>query len=120
MTFFSVSCFSSTPLPPPPPGPESSIFSFSDFCPLSLDPFTAHREVSLTDGNRAASRTDEPQPYPDHPDRFDSWVQVLCCEGLVGRRYWEVEWDGQQVALGIAYNSVQRKVVSPHRDRNIF
>ncbi|XP_039984233.1 E3 ubiquitin/ISG15 ligase TRIM25-like isoform X2 [Xiphias gladius] len=79
------------------------------FCSLSLDPFTAHRELSLTEGNRVVSRTGELQSYPDHPDRFDTWGQVLCREGLEGRRYWEAEWDGQQVALGLAYESIGRK-----------
>ncbi|XP_018526457.1 tripartite motif-containing protein 65 [Lates calcarifer] len=79
------------------------------FCSLSLDPFTAHRELSLTEGNRVVSRTGELYSYPDHPDRFDSWTQVLCREGLQGRSYWEVKWDGQQVVLGLTYESIGRK-----------
>ena len=85
--------------------------SFADFCSLSFDPFTAHRELSLTKGNRAVSRTRELHPYPDHPDRFDGWGQVLCREDLRGRSYWEMEWDGQEVALGLTYESIGRKVV---------
>ncbi|XP_035807425.2 tripartite motif-containing protein 65-like isoform X2 [Amphiprion ocellaris] len=84
------------------------------FCPLSLDPFTAHRELSLTEGNHMVRRTGEIQAYPDHPDRFDSWVQVLCREGLQGRNYWEVEWDGHQVALGLTYENIGRKGSSDH------
>ncbi|XP_056234425.1 E3 ubiquitin-protein ligase TRIM65-like [Seriola aureovittata] len=79
------------------------------FSPLSLDPFTAHRELSLTEGNRVVSRTGEYHTYPDHPDRFDTWGQVLCREGLQGRSYWEAEWDGQQVELGLTYESIRRK-----------
>lgn len=87
------------------------LFSFSsaDFCPLSLDPFTANRELSLTEGNRVVSRTGELHSYPDHPDRFDTWGQVLCREGLQGRSYWEAEWGGQQVVLGLTYESIGRK-----------
>ncbi|XP_077441375.1 E3 ubiquitin-protein ligase TRIM65-like isoform X2 [Vanacampus margaritifer] len=79
------------------------------FCPLSLDPFTAHRELVLTRGNRKVSRTGEVQSYADHPDRFDAWVQVMCHEGLQGIHYWEMEWDGQQVAVGLTYESIKRK-----------
>ncbi|XP_035504751.2 tripartite motif-containing protein 65 isoform X3 [Scophthalmus maximus] len=79
------------------------------FCPLSLDPFTANRELSLTEGNRVVSRTGELHSYPDHPDRFDTWGQVLCREGLQGRSYWEAEWGGQQVVLGLTYESIGRK-----------
>ncbi|MED6282439.1 hypothetical protein CHARACLAT_032169 [Characodon lateralis] len=31
------------------------------------------------------------QSYPDHPDRFTYWFQVLSRESLTGRCYWEVE-----------------------------
>ncbi|XP_072245002.1 E3 ubiquitin-protein ligase TRIM65-like [Leuresthes tenuis] len=79
------------------------------FFPLSLDPFTAHKELSLTEGNRVVSRTGGIQDYPDHPDRFDTWGQVLCREALQGRSYWEAEWEGQQVALGLSYESIGRK-----------
>ncbi|XP_029938823.1 tripartite motif-containing protein 16-like protein isoform X2 [Salarias fasciatus] len=78
------------------------------FAELSFDPFTAHKELSLVEGNRTARRTGEVQSYPDHPDRFDTWVQTLCREGLEGRCYWEAEWDGQ-VTLGLAYESIGRK-----------
>ncbi|XP_060934304.1 E3 ubiquitin-protein ligase TRIM65-like isoform X2 [Limanda limanda] len=79
------------------------------FCSLSLDLFTAHRKLSLSGGNRVVSRNGELQSYPDHPDRFDSWCQVLCREGLQGRSYWEAEWGGSEVVLGLTYENIQRK-----------
>ena len=54
------------------------------------------------------------QPYPDHPERFDYWPQVLCKEGLSGRCYWEVELIGC-VEIGVAYKSIQRKRRSKDR-----
>ncbi|KAK0139084.1 Neoverrucotoxin subunit beta [Merluccius polli] len=46
--------------------------------------------------------------YPDHPERFDSWPQVLCREGLTGRCYWEVERRGG-VAIGVTYRGITRR-----------
>lgn len=47
-------------------------------------------------------------PYPDHPQRFSHWNQVLCQEGLTGRCYWEVDWEGW-VNIGVAYKRIKRK-----------
>ncbi|XP_045924177.1 NACHT, LRR and PYD domains-containing protein 3-like [Micropterus dolomieu] len=74
---------------------------------LTLDPNTAHRDLSLSEGNRKATRWTR-QPYPDHPDRFDFWTQVLCTEGLTGRFYWETEWSGRSF-IGVAYRRMCRK-----------
>lgn len=74
---------------------------------LILDPNTAHRDLSLSDGNRKATRWLK-QSYPDHPDRFDFWTQVLCKEGLTERCYWEAEWIGR-VCVGVAYRRMCRK-----------
>lgn len=94
--------------PAPPPESRQELLQF--FRPLTLDPFSAHCGLQLRDGNRRVERGGELQPYAEHPDRFDSWVQVLCREALQGRSYWEAEWNGQQVALGLAYQSMARKV----------
>lgn len=48
------------------------------------------------------------QPYPDQPERFDHWRQVLCTEGLTGRCYWGVVWSGR-VSIGVAYRGMDRK-----------
>ncbi|XP_070783554.1 NACHT, LRR and PYD domains-containing protein 3-like [Enoplosus armatus] len=74
---------------------------------LTLDPNTAHRDLSLSEGDRKATRWTK-LPYPDHPDRFAFWTQVLCREGLTGRFYWETEWSGRAF-LGVAYRRMSRK-----------
>uniref|UniRef100_A0A3B5AP40 Protein NLRC3-like n=1 Tax=Stegastes partitus TaxID=144197 RepID=A0A3B5AP40_9TELE len=74
---------------------------------LTLDPNTAHKFLSLLEGNRKATRWTM-QPHPDHPERFDFWAQVLCTEGLTGRCYWEAEWNGR-VIIGVAYRQMPRK-----------
>uniref|UniRef100_A0A3B4UNF1 B30.2/SPRY domain-containing protein n=1 Tax=Seriola dumerili TaxID=41447 RepID=A0A3B4UNF1_SERDU len=74
---------------------------------LTLDPNTAHKDLSLSEGNTKATRWTE-QPRPDHPERFDFSRQVLCKEGLSGRCYWETEWCGRAF-IGVAYRRMCRK-----------
>ncbi|XP_048866332.1 uncharacterized protein LOC125739857 [Brienomyrus brachyistius] len=77
-------------------------------CQLTLDPNTANRRLSLSEGNRKVTRGAE-QPYPDHPERFDWWPQVLCRESLTGRCYWEAEWSGEEAWIGVTYKGIGRK-----------
>ncbi|XP_048855900.1 NACHT, LRR and PYD domains-containing protein 12-like isoform X5 [Brienomyrus brachyistius] len=77
-------------------------------CQLTLDPNTANRLLSLSGGNRKVTGGAE-QPYPDHPERSDCWSQVLCRESLTGRCYWEAEWDGDAVLIGVTYKGIGRK-----------
>ncbi|XP_076140925.1 stonustoxin subunit beta-like [Alosa pseudoharengus] len=78
-------------------------------CDLTLDPNTAHRNLSLSEGNGKVTYVDEQQPYPDHPERFDDWDQVLCREGLSGRCYLEAEWSDYRARISVAYKSIKRK-----------
>ena len=50
----------------------------------------------------------EKQPYPDHPERFDYWCQLMCREALTGRCYWEVEWRGG-VNISVTYRGIRRR-----------
>ncbi|XP_036372618.1 NACHT, LRR and PYD domains-containing protein 3-like isoform X3 [Megalops cyprinoides] len=77
-------------------------------CHLELDPNTANRQISLSEGNRKATGGTEEQPYPDHPERFEAEGQVLCRESLSGRSYWEAEWSGS-VGIGVAYKGTSRE-----------
>lgn len=83
-----------------------NLFS-SDIIKLSLDPNTAHKDLSLAEENRKARRWTA-QQYPDRPERFDYWRQVLCTQGLTGRCYWETEWSGRAF-IGVAYGQMCRK-----------
>ncbi|XP_063737026.1 protein NLRC3-like isoform X2 [Eleginops maclovinus] len=78
------------------------------FCQHSLDPNTAEKKLFLCDNNRRAMVVKEKQPYPDHPERFNSWKQVHCSEGLTGRCYWEVQWKGR-VHIGVTYRGINRR-----------
>uniref|UniRef100_A0A4W5PN30 Uncharacterized protein n=1 Tax=Hucho hucho TaxID=62062 RepID=A0A4W5PN30_9TELE len=78
-------------------------------CDLTLDPNTVHKHLSLSEENRKVTWRIEKQLYPDHPERFDYWSQVLCREGLTGRCYWEVEWSGREANIGVTYKGINRR-----------
>ncbi|KAM8880508.1 uncharacterized protein AB9W97_015308 [Spinachia spinachia] len=77
-------------------------------CELTLDTNTTNEHLKLSDNNRKVSHVREKQPYPDCPQRFDYWYQVMCTEGLTGRCYWEVEWS-RRVDVAVAYAGIGRK-----------
>ncbi|XP_062413272.1 protein NLRC3-like [Pungitius pungitius] len=77
-------------------------------CELTIDTNTVNRELKLSDNNRKVTLVKEVQSYPDHPDRFDSYPQLLCRTGLTGRCYWEVEWRGK-VDVSVSYKGIMRK-----------
>ncbi|CAI5638890.1 unnamed protein product [Oreochromis niloticus] len=77
-------------------------------CQLTIDTNTVNKRLKLSDNNRKVTRVEEDQSYPDHPDRFDGWPQLLCRDGLTGRCYWEVEWKGD-VYISVSYKSIRRK-----------
>ncbi|MED6240552.1 hypothetical protein ATANTOWER_023159, partial [Ataeniobius toweri] len=77
-------------------------------CRLTIDTNTVNGKLRLSDDNRKVTRVEEEQSYPDHPDRFDVWPQLLCQNELTGRCYWEVECEGE-VAISASYRRIRRK-----------
>ncbi|CAI5677837.1 unnamed protein product [Oreochromis niloticus] len=77
-------------------------------CQLTIDTNTVNTKLQLSDNNRKVTRVEEVQSYPDHPDRFDVYEQLLCRNSLTGRCYWEVEWRGY-VYISVSYRSIRRK-----------
>ncbi|XP_041665708.1 NLR family CARD domain-containing protein 3-like isoform X1 [Cheilinus undulatus] len=77
-------------------------------CELEVDTNTVNRRLRLSDNNRTVTHVEEFQPYPDHPDRFDKYPQLLCGTGLTGRCYWEVEWSGV-VYISVSYRGIRRR-----------
>ncbi|XP_051783789.1 E3 ubiquitin/ISG15 ligase TRIM25-like isoform X3 [Erpetoichthys calabaricus] len=93
-----------------PPEPQSRDDFLKYFCPLTLDINTAHRDLRLSEGNKKVTCDGTKAKYPDHPDRFDCWPQVLCRVALTGTRcYWEVEGSGDFMEIGVAYKGLSRK-----------
>ncbi|XP_035257502.1 NACHT, LRR and PYD domains-containing protein 12-like [Anguilla anguilla] len=83
-------------------------------CQFTLDPNTAQRTLSLSEGNRRVTHTrgTAEQPYPDHPERFECWPQVVCRESVCERCYWEAEFSvskGGWVDIAVTYKGISRK-----------
>ncbi|XP_064846140.1 tripartite motif-containing protein 16-like [Oncorhynchus masou masou] len=97
---------------PPEPKTIEPLLQYS--CQLTLDPNTAGTRLSLSEGNKKVTSARQVQPYPDHPDRFTNYYQVLCREGLSGRCYWEVKWSGN-VITAVSYKDISRT-----KTNNIF
>ncbi|XP_067259139.1 NLR family CARD domain-containing protein 3-like [Chanodichthys erythropterus] len=83
-------------------------------CDLTLDPNTAHTRLILSEENKKTTCVKEHQPYPDHPERFELYEQVLCRESLTGRCYWEAEWTGWG-HVAVTYKGISRKIGSECR-----
>ncbi|XP_051746201.1 NACHT, LRR and PYD domains-containing protein 12-like isoform X2 [Ctenopharyngodon idella] len=77
-------------------------------CDLTLDPNTANPFLILSEENRKVTHVREKQLYPDHPERFDYHLQVLCTESLSGRCYWEAEWS-RDADISVTYKGISRK-----------
>ncbi|XP_058655458.1 tripartite motif-containing protein 16-like [Onychostoma macrolepis] len=78
---------------------------------LTLDLNTVNKLLRLSERNRV-TYTGRDQSYPDHPDRFDVYPQVLCRESVCGRCYWELEWSAGEngfVSISVSYKSISRK-----------
>ncbi|XP_039620469.1 E3 ubiquitin/ISG15 ligase TRIM25-like [Polypterus senegalus] len=79
-------------------------------CELTLDLSTAHRNLHMSERNTKVTYGLVKMNYPDHPGRFDFWLQVLCMETLSETCcYWEVEWNGTLASIGVAYKDMCRK-----------
>ncbi|XP_064175581.1 tripartite motif-containing protein 16-like [Anguilla rostrata] len=85
-------------------------------CQLTLDPNTANRNLSLSEGNRRVTYTPgREEPYPDHPGRFEQWCQVVCRESVCERCYWEAEFSVSewgrwgQVCIAVTDKGISRK-----------
>ncbi len=79
--------------------------------PVILDPNTAHRSLVLSDDLISVRYSDDHQPVPDNPERFDCCLCVLGSEGFnSGTHCWDVEVkQSSWWCLGVTTASNQRK-----------
>lgn len=83
---------------------------FPDSCELFLDPNTVNASLGLSNNNLQVACANKPYEYPDHPERFTSWQQVLCKPSVPPRSYWETEVEGENgVSIAVSYKSINRR-----------
>ncbi|KAK2850883.1 hypothetical protein Q5P01_007159 [Channa striata] len=93
-------------LSPAEPKTRAEFLKYS--CEITLDPNTANKHLSPSEGNRRVTFLIEEQSYSHHPDRFTSCHQVLSRESLTGRCYFEVERTGEVVCVAVTYKNISR------------
>ncbi|XP_076879362.1 uncharacterized protein LOC143527887 isoform X2 [Brachyhypopomus gauderio] len=77
-------------------------------CELTLDPEAAH--VLVEEGNRKVTWVKKQSSHSCDPERYDYWSeQFLCRDSLSGRCYWEAEWSGAGIAIGVAYKGITQQ-----------
>ncbi|XP_076122821.1 tripartite motif-containing protein 16-like protein [Alosa pseudoharengus] len=93
----------------PEPVTHSDFLRYATSLTFNID--SAHQFLRLTEGNtRVTNTTPWQHCYPEHPERFEHWRQVLACDSLfLGRHYFEVELSGEGAYVGLTYKSIKRK-----------
>ncbi|KAJ0061387.1 hypothetical protein NL108_017923 [Boleophthalmus pectinirostris] len=82
------------------------------FVGLTWDLNSVHPRLRFSDKKTAVMCVCDDEPYPDHPDRFDWFYQLLCAEELCRRSYFLVQWSGR-VHVAVTYRGLQRKGKGP-------
>uniref|UniRef100_A0A8C4QZ40 B30.2/SPRY domain-containing protein n=1 Tax=Eptatretus burgeri TaxID=7764 RepID=A0A8C4QZ40_EPTBU len=90
---------------------STRVFVSADGRTPRLDPNSANPWIVMFHDFRMAILTEAEQPYPEHPDRFDVFLQVVSSESFSsGRHYWEVDVSSSHsYDIGICLNSMRRK-----------
>ncbi|XP_017310990.2 tripartite motif-containing protein 16 [Ictalurus punctatus] len=91
------------------------------FCRLTLDPYTAHRNLLLSERNTVVTGCETEQPcylrsseryycgLAMPSERFDYYWQVLCNESLRDCCYWEVERVNEgYLEISVSYKDISR------------
>eukprot|EP00062_Callorhinchus_milii_P002873 gi/632939533/ref/XP_007910437.1/ PREDICTED: E3 ubiquitin-protein ligase TRIM62-like [Callorhinchus milii] len=79
---------------------------------LTFDLNTANRHLVFSNDLKTVSWKGELEPYPNSPERFEHYSQVLCSQGFSsGCYYFEVEIPREHTMylVGITYKEIKRK-----------
>ncbi|XP_074489704.1 E3 ubiquitin-protein ligase TRIM21-like [Sebastes fasciatus] len=87
---------------------------------VTLDPYTAHPELILSDDGKQVHDSNVKKNLPDNPERFDPCVTVLAKQSFSsGRFYYEVQVKGKtNWDLGVVRESINRKGIIPLSPQN--
>ncbi|XP_067914721.1 E3 ubiquitin/ISG15 ligase TRIM25-like [Heterodontus francisci] len=87
---------------------------------VTLDHRTAHKKLVISNLYTSLAIADQPQSYPDTPERFFNCSQALGLQSFTnGRRYWEVTTNGSSFwAIGIACIGMDRRGSRSRLGRN--
>ncbi|XP_043952817.1 E3 ubiquitin/ISG15 ligase TRIM25-like isoform X1 [Gambusia affinis] len=95
-----------------PPVPKTREQFLLYRCVLTLDIQTAHKCLSISKDQQqdvgVSCYSRYASYYVSRADMFESVKQVLCCEALSERCYWEVTWEGSFCAVAVAYKDIGR------------
>nr|XP_015199056.1 PREDICTED: tripartite motif-containing protein 16-like protein [Lepisosteus oculatus] len=83
---------------------KPAAFSFGPLLPQTSSPSVFGPLSSSSSGIQASNNS------TSNPEKFDSVNQVVCAQGLsAARYYWECEWKGENIGLGVVYKGISRK-----------
>lgn len=93
----------------PNPNTRDDFLKYSTL--LNFDADTAHQFLRMTEEKKKVMNTTPWQHgYPDLPERFEHFRQVLTVESFyLGRHYFEVDLRGEGTHVGLTYKSIDRK-----------
>uniref|UniRef100_A0AAZ1XK79 B30.2/SPRY domain-containing protein n=1 Tax=Oreochromis aureus TaxID=47969 RepID=A0AAZ1XK79_OREAU len=77
-------------------------------CELTLEQNSAHRKLKLSNNYRQVTMVREEERYPNHPERFDCWCQLMCKNGITSNCYWEVQCQGT-FGIAVTYREIERR-----------
>ncbi|XP_077327102.1 E3 ubiquitin-protein ligase TRIM39-like [Lithobates pipiens] len=91
---------------------EVNVSSYIQGAPdILLDVNTAHNKLHISDDRKTVSMSDRNQNYPETPERFWGYPQVLSSRSFSsGRHYWEMDVGGSDGwVVGMCYPSIDRR-----------
>ncbi|XP_040190179.1 E3 ubiquitin/ISG15 ligase TRIM25-like [Rana temporaria] len=78
---------------------------------ILLDGNTASNYLQISDDRKTVSESDRDQNYPETPERFQIYPQVMSSQSFSsGRHYWDVDVGGsERWTVGMCYPSIERR-----------